>query len=104
MNNEFDFNSFKNMSCNNFIDHLLTLSPNELSLLGVAIGFLLTINTNANQQESLGNFFELIGQYLLTSSAQLFNLENTSQPTTQQLQQQINYLKKELEILKNSNS
>ncbi len=104
MKNDFDFNSFNDMSCHNFIDYLLTLSPNELSLLGALIGFMLTINTSPYKQSSLGNFFELIGQYLLTASAQSFTLESVNEPSSINLQQQINYLKKELEILKRSNS
>lgn len=101
MNNEYDYQSFKKMNCETFIDYLLTLSSNELSVLAVGIGFLLSTNTNINQQNSLGNFFELIGQLLLTISAQEINLQPTY-PSRIQLQQQINELKLEIARLRQS--
>ena len=99
MHNEFDFNNFQNMNCNSFINYLLTLSANELSLLAVGLGYLLSANTNANQQSSLGNFFELIGQLLLALSAQNIQLQ-PNYPTRQQLLNEINFLKDEVERLK----
>lgn len=102
MNNEFDYNNFKNMSCNSFIEYLLTLTANELALLASVLGFLLAQGIDANKQNSLGNFFELIGQVLLTISAQNIELQ-PNYPSKQELQRQINYLKKEIEILKRSN-
>lgn len=101
MNNEYDYNNFKNMNCNTFIDYLLTLSANELSLLAVGLGFLLSANIDANQQNSLGNFFELIGQLLLTISAQNIELQ-PNYPTRQQLLNEINTMKIEIERLKRS--
>ena len=93
-----DFQKFKDMSCKSFIDYLLSLSSNELSLLAVFLGYLLSINIDASKQNSLGNFFELIGQLLLTISAQTFNF----QPSTTELQQEINTLKIEIERLRRS--
>lgn len=99
MHQEYDYENFKDMSCANFIDYLLTLSSNELALLAMGLGFLLSSNIDANKQNSLGNFLELIGQVLLTISAQNIELQ-PSYPSRQQLQQQINYLKAEIEKLK----
>jgi len=101
MNDQFTYNEFKDMSCGNFLSYLLTLSANELSLLALGLGYLCSVNLDANQKNSLGNFFELIGQLLLAISAQemVFN----TQPTRQELQQQINQLKIEIEQLKKAN-
>lgn len=101
MNSHFNYDNFKNMDCNSFIDYLLTLSANELSLLAIGIGFLLSNITNVNQQNSLGNFFELIGQLLLTISAQNLELHPNSE-TVIELKQKIYILEKEIEILKKS--
>ena len=99
MHNEFDYNDFANMNCNSFIAHLLTLSANELSLLAIGLGYLLSANINANQQSSLGNFFELVGQILLVISAQNIQLQ-PNYPSRQQLLDEINTLKIEVERLK----
>lgn len=101
MDFEYNYDNFKDMSCNNFITYLLSLSATELTILASILGFLLAQNIDANKQNSLGNFFELIGQTLLTISAQNIELQ-PSFPSRQQLQQEINYLKKEIEILKNT--
>ena len=55
---------FGDISCNAFVDLLLSLNAYELSILGFAIGALLAPTITVNQQNSLGNFFELIGQTL----------------------------------------
>lgn len=99
MNQDFNYESFKNMSCSNFFDYLLTLSSYELSLLAIGLGYLFSNNLSANKQNSLGNFFELIGQLLLTLSAQEYVLQ-PNYPSRQQLQQEINILKSEIEKLK----
>ena len=99
MNQDFDYDSFKDMSCSNFFNYLLSLSANELSLLAIGLGFLFSYNTTPNEQNSLGNFFELIGQLLLTLSAQNITLQ-PNYPSRQQLQQEIDYLKREIEKLK----
>ena len=101
MDSQFDFSRFKNMSCNNFISYLLSLSPNELSILGSLLGLFLSQGIDPNMQNSLGNFFELVGQMLLTISSQNILLQ-PNYPSRFELQQQINYLKKEIENLKNS--
>lgn len=55
-----------NISLGNFIDNL---SPYDFTLLGTFIGFLFSFGLDPGQQNSLGNWFELIGQVLLTISA-----------------------------------
>ena len=55
-----------NISFGDFIDNL---SPYDFTILGTFIGFLFSFGLNPGQQNSLGNWFELIGQVLLTISA-----------------------------------
>ena len=86
------------MSCNAFIDLLLSLNEYELSILSFAIGVLLASTITINQQNSLGNFFELIGQTLLTINAQALNLQ-PSAPSRYDLNKKINNLEKKLNDL-----
>ena len=95
----YDIYEFGDMSCNAFIDLLLSINEYELTILGCAIGLLLAPTMTINQQNSLGNFFELIGQVLLTVNAQAVNLQ-PSAPSRQQLNEKIKKLEKELENLK----
>ena len=90
---------FGDMSCNAFVDLLLSLNEYELTILGCAIGILLIPSTTVNQQNSLGNFFELIGQVLLTASAQAINLQPNG-PSRVELAKRIKELEKELEKIK----
>ena len=90
---------FGDVSCNAFIDLLLSINEYELSILGFAIGAMLAPTITINQQNSLGNFFELIGQVLLTINAQAINLQPNA-PSRQQLNDRINRLEKELQELK----
>lgn len=46
------------------------LDPHVFSLIAVGVGYALVGNYNANEQNSIGNWFELVGQYMLTHAAQ----------------------------------
>lgn len=47
-----------------------SIHPTSYNLLAVAIGIVLVGDLNANEQNSLGNWFLLLGQYLATNAAQ----------------------------------
>ncbi|WP_042317119.1 hypothetical protein, partial [Desulfofarcimen acetoxidans] len=49
---------------------LLSLPPQQFTLLSALIGILLINYLNINEQNSLGNFLVGIGQTLLTAAAQ----------------------------------
>lgn len=49
---------------------ILKLSPFEFVTYATIIGYLLSVNLTVNEQNSLGNWFELIGQIILTFNAQ----------------------------------
>ncbi len=46
------------------------IHPTTYNLIAVAIGIVLVGDLNANEQNSLGNWFMLLGQYLSTNAAQ----------------------------------
>lgn len=46
------------------------IEPNTFAFLGVLIGAILAQEMTINEQNSVGNWFELIGQYLLSTAAQ----------------------------------
>lgn len=90
---------FGDISCNAFVDLLLSLNPYELTILAFAISLLIAPTITINQQNALGNFFELVGQTLLNINAQEINLQPNT-PSRQELNDKINRLEKELAFLK----
>lgn len=46
------------------------IHPTTYNLIAVAVGLILVDDLSANEQNSLGNWFELLGQYLETNAAQ----------------------------------
>lgn len=89
------------MSCNAFVNLLLSLNEYELTILAFLIPLTIAPTITVNQQNSLGNFFELVGQVLLTINAQAVNLQPNA-PSRQQLYEKIMKLEKELHDLKNN--
>ncbi len=54
---------------------ILKLNPMELTALAIVIGYLFTSDLNYNEVQSIGNFFELVGQTLITYGTQMQNLD-----------------------------
>lgn len=52
---------------------LSDLSPLEFGVLGCIIGIILSATLSSDDLNSLGNFFELVGQVMLTVQAQMEN-------------------------------
>ncbi len=65
---------------NQFATFLIGLTPNEFTALACIIGFLLSQNLNAAAQQSAGNFFECVGQVMLTISGQNYARSNFNDP------------------------
>jgi len=101
VNNTDGLYEFGDMSCNAFVDLLLSVNEYELSIIAFAIGMLLSPTITTNQQNALGNFFELIGQTLLTVNAQVINLQPNA-PSRLEINEKIKRLERELQELKNS--
>mgnify|MGYP005793426629 FL=1 len=45
------------------------IDPQSFSLLAIAVGAAVVGDLNANEQNSVGNWLELVGQYILTHAA-----------------------------------
>lgn len=100
-------NSNQNNSFKSFSSFLSSLSPLEFTTLGCLIGWIITPQLNTNEQNSIGNFFELVGQVILTAQAQ--EVINTSYSSTNDLErhkqetnQKFNFLLNEINKLKKS--
>lgn len=63
---------------------LLTLNPYEFSTFAFILGIVLSNGLSSNQLNSIGNFYELIGQTILTiqSQAQLQSSNNATPDVT----------------------
>ncbi len=78
MNNEY-FNNFTNQNYSALSNWLDKLDPYEFSLVGVLAAYLIAPSLDANEQNSIGNFFEEIGQILLTIAAQQITVTQNNQ-------------------------
>ena len=76
---------------NKLANFISNLTPFEFTTLGVIFGYFLSLSIPITELNSLGNWFELVGQILLTYSAQ-----GTATPTNEQY----NQLVKDVELLK----
>ena len=74
---------------------ILNLNPYEITTLAFIIGIIASEGLDYNQQQSLGNFFEQIGQTLLTIGAQAQNL-NDSDDININYENAINLLKNKI--------
>ena len=63
-----------------FSELILTMNPYEMSVLAFILGALLCEGLDGQQQEAIGNFYELVGQTILTLGAQYENLEQYQTP------------------------
>ncbi len=55
------------------------IHPTTYNLIAIAVGILLVNDLNANEQNSLGNWLLLLGQYLATNAAQQQLIESRIQ-------------------------
>lgn len=65
-----EYKNFINQDFDSFSDWLFSLNAYEFTLISTIIGFAISPSLTVNQQNSLGNFFELLGQVILTINAQ----------------------------------
>lgn len=63
-------NRFINNDYDSLADYLFSFTGNEFSIISSIIGFVISQNLTIDQANSLGNFFELIGQFMITKAAQ----------------------------------
>lgn len=65
-----EYKKFIDQDFESFSRWLSSLNPYEFTMVGAAIGLAIAPALTVNQQNSLGNFFELVGQVILTINAQ----------------------------------
>ena len=65
-----EFSKFVNQDYKSFSKWLFSLNAYEFTLIATVAGFLISPTLTINEQNSLGNFFELLGQVVLTINAQ----------------------------------
>lgn len=92
MNNQNDFS--------NFSKWLSSLSPNEFTLIAMITGFIIGQGLNYDEQNSIGNWLECVGQIILTMSAQGQLLS----PSNPNLIEKISNLEFEINKIKNQNN
>lgn len=78
---------------------ILSLSPFELTTIGTLLGYLFSINLTVDAQNSIGNFFELVGQIILTFNAQGSASQPPSPKQFTDLQNEVEMLKKKINEL-----
>ena len=98
MNNNYE--EFKE-AVKSFSNWLDSIPPYEYSLTGVIIAYIIAPNLTNNAQNVFGNWLELVGQIILTISAQASATPETGQYN--RLLADVENLKAEIERLKNRN-
>ncbi len=73
--------NYNQQEIKNFASWILSLTPFEFTTLATVIGYLLSLSLTTAEQNSLGNWFELVGQIILTFNAQA---EASTPPSPQQ--------------------
>ena len=98
MNNNYE--EFKE-AVKSFSNWLDSIPPYEYSLTGVIIAYIIAPNLTNSAQNAFGNWLALVGQIILTISAQASATPETGQYN--QLLADVENLKAEIERLKNRN-
>ena len=70
MNFNQSFEDFINVDYHSMGRFLFSLSGNEFGIIGAVIGYILCQNLDIDEQNSIGNLLELIGQMMLSIAAQ----------------------------------
>lgn len=87
-----------------FASYLFSLPAFDFTLIATILGYLFSLPLTTDEQNSLGNFFELVGQVLLTFNAQNQTLQDnyvsSINATRIELKQQLDELRSEFEKLK----
>ena len=63
-------NQFINNDYKSLADFLFSFTGNEFAIISSIIGFVISQNLDIDEVNSLGNFFENIGQFMLAKASQ----------------------------------
>jgi hypothetical protein len=96
----FDFNAHSNDTTNpfkNFAGWLTSMNPYEFATISTVLGLLISTGLTVPEQNSIGNWFEAIGQIILTINAQANVIDkdfsSKSTPSIQTLVKEIDEIK-----------
>lgn len=93
--NSNEFNNFINEeSLKNLCSYILNLTPFEFTTSATIVGYIISILLTTAEQNSVGNWFELVGQIILTFNAQGTNSLPPSPKQYIDLVQKVNNLEK----------
>ena len=84
-----------------FANWINSLTPLEFKTLGTLIGYLISSVLTVQEQNSIGNWFELVGQIILTFNAQGSNNLPPSPSQYCNLENEVRKLIQEVNNLKN---
>lgn len=103
--NQTPFDEFLNCDYASIGDFLFSLSGFEYGVIGALLGLLISTKLTINQQNSIGNFLELVGQTLLAIASQDYNRmsNNNSQTINQDILKRLHILEEELNKIKRAN-
>lgn len=63
--NQFMNNDYKSLS-----DYLFSFTGNEFAIISSIVGFVISQNLSIDEVNSLGNFLEAVGQFMLSKASQ----------------------------------
>ncbi len=95
------FNDFLNQDFKGLSNWIYSLNPYEFTLIACLVGFGIAPFLTANQQNSMGNFFEQIGQTLLTIGAQNMTVSQQNTPSNNQIIEELERIKREIIRIRN---
>lgn len=77
-------------------------SPEQISILAAVLGIVISENLNLEEQNSLGNFIESVGQIILTFNAQqqLLESKKAQEEKIKQLTCQVELLSNQMQQIK----
>lgn len=104
MENNKEKEFIKEENIKNLASYILNLSPFEFSTTATILGYALSLILTTAEQNSVGNWFELVGQILLTFNAQGANQLPPSPQQFIDLEDKVNKIEKiinELNIIIN---
>lgn len=100
------FNETFNNNFNSFSEWIFSLSGLDFTIAATTIAILMSTKLSTDQQNSIGNFFFLIGQVLITMNAQdvtkFDNIDNPRNVSIGDLDRRVNFLYQELMKYKNN--
>ena len=63
-------NQFMNNDNKSLSDYLFSFTGNEFAIISSIVGFVISQNLSIDEVNSLGNFLEAVGQFMLSKASQ----------------------------------